>query len=112
MNKRTPKEIEHDGMMPKVLNKFIEFVGQYANVTVLRCQGEEADDMIARFCYLYTEDKIIYLYNGRNHCLITFDGLYDMENEKQRMKKNSIDNTGKFSDKKRLYRKYRFRITR
>jgi len=83
MDKRTPKEIDHHDMMPKVLNKFIEFVDQYTNVTIFKCQGPEVDDMIACFCYLHTEDKInnnIYLYNGRNHWLITFDGVYDMEN--------------------------------
>jgi hypothetical protein len=79
MDKRTPKEIKHDDMMPKVLNKFIEFVGQYTNVTIFKCQGAEADNMFALFCYLHTKDKInnnIYLYNGRNHCLISFDGVY------------------------------------
>jgi len=51
MGKRTLKGIEHDEMMHKVLNKFIEFIDQYTNVTVLKCHGVEVevDDMIACF---------------------------------------------------------------
>lgn len=116
MDKRTKKEIEHDDAMLVVLDEFIEFADQYTNVTVLKCQGAEADDMIARFCYLHPDDKIIIcsvdndfvqlvndnisLYNGRSHCLITPTGVYDMEDKHQRMKKVVIDNAGKVLIKK------------
>jgi len=61
MNKRTPKEIEHE-MMLKALNKFKEFAGQYTNVTVLKCQGEEADDMINRFVICIQKIRLIIIY--------------------------------------------------
>ena len=116
LDNRTLKEVKHDEAMGEVLKEFIEFIDTYTNVTVLKCVGAEADDMIARFCYLHPEDKIticsvdndfiqlvndnISLFNGRNHCLITSTGVYDLQDKKQRKKQVVIDNKGKVLIKK------------
>jgi len=116
MDSRTIKEIKHDEMMLETLNEFITFMKEKTNCTVLQCEEAEADDMIARFCALHPNDKIticsvdndfiqlvndnISLFNGTQHCLITTEGVFDMNDKKGRRKAVAIDNKGKLTIKK------------
>lgn len=114
MENRTMREITHDNMMLDVLNEFLEFMDLKTNVSVLRCEEAEADDMIARFCFLHPNDKIticsvdndfiqlvsknVSLYNGSQKVLITNTGVLDIEKNKFRM--CSVDAKGKLTIKK------------
>jgi len=116
METRTPKEVLHDERMLEVLNEFLEFMRENTNVSILQHDGAEADDMIARFCYLHPNDKIticsvdndfiqlinnkISLYNGTHHVLITTEGVIDLEDKQLRQRGASIDSKGKLTIKK------------
>lgn len=116
MNNRTIKEVKHDEEMLKTLEEFLDFMQDFTNVSVLRCEEAEADDLIARFCQLHNSDKIIIcsvdndfiqlindnvsLFNGTQHCLITTEGVFDLNDKKGRRKAVAIDNKGKLTIKK------------
>lgn len=116
MDLRTLKEVKHDEAMLAALDEFLEFMKEHTNVTVLQCDEAEADDMIARFCALHPSEKIticsvdndfiqlvndnVSLFNGTQHCLITTDGVFDLNDKKGRRKVVALDAKGKLTIKK------------
>lgn len=58
---KTKKEREDDEFYFKVFENFVEFLEKRTNVTVLRSEGAEADDLIARFIDIHPNDKHVIL---------------------------------------------------
>lgn len=114
MESRTMKEVVHDEKMLEVLNEFLTFMDNKTNVSVLKCDEAEADDMIARFCALHPTDKIticsvdndfiqlinenVSLYNGSQKVMITNLGVLDIDKNKFRM--CAVDAKGKLTIKR------------
>lgn len=89
----TDKELELDKMFWETYEKFTTFIKEKTNVSVLRCENAEADDLIARFVYLHPDDehyiissdgdfvqlisKNVKQYNSITGHLVTIDGYYD-----------------------------------
>ena len=89
----TEKEVEQDQMFWDTYDSFTKFLDEKTNVSVLRCPVAEADDIIARFVQLHTEDEHFIIssdgdfaqliapnvkqYNSMSGTLITLDGYYD-----------------------------------
>ena len=61
----TEEEAEESKMFWETYEKFTTYIRERTNVTVLRHERAEADDMIARFIHLHPED---------NHWIISTDG--------------------------------------
>ena len=64
----TEEEAEESRMFWETYEKFTTFIKEKTNVTVLRHEQAEADDMIARFIHLHPEDR---------HYIISTDTDYD-----------------------------------
>ena len=68
----TEEEAEESKMFWEVYAKFTQFISEKTNVTVLRHEHAEADDMIARFIHLHPEDTHYILSTDSDyHQLIT-----------------------------------------
>lgn len=92
---RTVREVEEDQIFFEVMDHFITFLRNSTNCTVLRHPNAEADDMIARWIALHSEDnhivissdsdfqqlisKNVMIYNGIAGLLYTHEGIYDKD---------------------------------
>lgn len=95
---KSQKEKEEDEYLFEVFNDFIDFLNNKTNVTVLKEQGCEADDLIAHWIRLHPDDKNIILsgdsdfiqllsnnviiYDGKKEETYTIDGIYDKHGNK------------------------------
>jgi 5'-3' exonuclease len=89
----TEAEKEESGLFWDTYEKFVIFLREKTNVSVLREPQAEADDLIARFVHLHPNDKIFIIssdgdyaqlitervsqYNGITNQLITPEGYFD-----------------------------------
>jgi len=89
----TEAEKEESELFWDTYEKFVIFLREKTNVSVLREPQAEADDLIARFIHLHPDDKIfiissdgdyiqcisdkVHQYNGITNQLITPDGYFD-----------------------------------
>jgi len=89
----TEAEVEENKMFWETYDMFTTFLREKTNVSVLRHERAEADDMIARFIHLHPNDKHyiissdtdfvqlinenVYQYNGITNQFITLDGYHD-----------------------------------
>ena len=89
----TEAEVEENKMFWETYETFTNYLREKTNTSVLRCENAEADDLIARFIHLHTEDQHYILssdtdfvqlisenvsqYNGVAGQLIKLDGYYD-----------------------------------
>jgi len=89
----TEAEVEENKMFWETYDMFTTFLREKTNVSVLRHERAEADDMIARFIHLHPNDKHyiissdtdfvqlinenVYQYNGIANQFITLDGYHD-----------------------------------
>jgi 5'-3' exonuclease len=90
---QTETEREENEMFWDTYEKFTTFLKEKTNVSVLRHERAEADDMIARFIHLHPTDEHFIIssdtdyvqlinenvkqYNGVSNQLITLDGYFD-----------------------------------
>jgi 5'-3' exonuclease len=90
---QTQSEKEENEMFWDTYEKFTTFLKEKTNVSVLRHERAEADDMIARFIHLHPEDEHYIIssdtdyvqlitdkvkqYNGITNQLITLEGYFD-----------------------------------
>jgi len=90
---QTEAEKEENEMFWDTYEKFTTFLKEKTNVSVLRHERAEADDMIARFIHLHPDDEHFIIssdtdyvqlitenvkqYNGVANQLITLDGYFD-----------------------------------
>jgi 5'-3' exonuclease len=90
---QTEAEKEENEMFWDTYEKFTTFLKEKTNVSVLRHERAEADDMIARFIHLHPTDEHFIIssdtdyvqlinenvkqYNGVSNQLITLDGYFD-----------------------------------
>jgi len=90
---QTEAEREENEMFWDTYEKFTTFLKEKTNVSVLRHERAEADDMIARFVHLHPEDEHFIIssdtdyvqlinenvkqYNGVSNQLITLEGYFD-----------------------------------
>ena len=90
---KSNREKEDDAIYFEYMNEFIKFVLERTNCTVLRAPGCEADDCIARWTQLHSDEKHVILssdtdfyqllsptvqiYNGINSETINLDGFFD-----------------------------------
>ena len=88
----TEAEQEENKMFWETYEKFTTFLKEKTNVSVLRHENAEADDLIARFIHLHPNDthyivssdsdyvqlidKNVHQYNGVSNELITLDGYF------------------------------------
>ena len=89
---QTEEEVEENKMFWETYEAFTTYLKEKTNVSVLRHEQAEADDMIARFIHLHPNDKHFIIstdsdyiqlisenvkqYNGVTNELITIDGYY------------------------------------
>lgn len=89
----TEAEKEENELFWDTYEKFITFLKERTNTSVLREPQAEADDLIARFIHLHPDDKIfiissdgdyiqlvsnhVHIYNGITNQLITPNGYFD-----------------------------------
>lgn len=89
----TPREREENDIFLESVNEFATFLQEKTNVTVLKCEGAEADDLIALWIQTHEQDEHIIvssdsdyyqllasnvkIYNGITEELITLDGFFD-----------------------------------
>jgi 5'-3' exonuclease len=89
----TETEAEENKMFWETYEVFTTFLKEKTNVSVLRNERAEADDMIARFIHLHPDDhhyiissdtdyvqlisENVHQYNGVSNQLITLDGYHD-----------------------------------
>jgi 5'-3' exonuclease len=89
----TEAEKEQNDMFWETYSMFTEFLKEKTNVSVIRHENAEADDIIARFIELHKNDQIyiissdtdyvqlisnnVFQYNGITNQLITPDGYFD-----------------------------------
>ena len=89
---QTEEEVEENKMFWETYEAFTTYLKERTNVSVLRHEQAEADDMIARFIHLHPNDKHFIIstdsdyiqlisenvkqYNGVTNELITIDGYY------------------------------------
>lgn len=94
----TEQEIAQDQMFWQAYEEFVNFLREKTNVSVLRCATAEADDIIARFIALHSEDQHVIVssdgdfyqlinervsqYNSLNDMIIRNDGAYDKRDRK------------------------------
>ena len=92
---RTAREVEEDKVFFEVMDKFIEFLRNSTNCSVLKHPNAEADDMIARWIALHPDDlhvvissdsdfqqlvkPNVMIYNGIAGLLYTDKGIYDKD---------------------------------
>lgn len=90
---RTPKEIEDDEVFAVTVKEFEDFMAEKTRCTVLRQDGVEGDDFVARWIQLHPNDEHIILsgdsdfiqliddkvsiYNGVDNRLMKIDGIFD-----------------------------------
>jgi 5'-3' exonuclease len=88
----TEAEVEENQMFWDTYEKFTTYLKEKTNVSVLRHEQAEADDLIARFIHLHPEDthyiissdsdyvqliaKNVFQYNGISNELITLEGYF------------------------------------
>ena len=100
---QTVKEQEEDQMFWETYDTFTKFLDEKTNVSVLRCPTSEADDIIARFVQLHTEDEHYIIssdgdfaqliapnvkqYNSMAGHLVTIDGYFDDKGREVKDKK-------------------------
>jgi 5'-3' exonuclease len=93
----TQQEAEEDRMFWETFDEFCTFLREKTNVSVLRHEAAEADDLIARFVHLHPNDEhyiissdgdyeqlltpLVKQYNGVTGHLITIDGVFDEKNK-------------------------------
>lgn len=91
--KRTEEEIEEEQLYFEVFNDFIDFIKSNTNCSVIKANGAEADDVIARFIKMHPNDhhtilssdtdyyqlinENVAMYNGVDKILITHLGVFD-----------------------------------
>jgi len=99
----TEKEAEQDKMFWETYEAFTKFLDEKTNVSVLRCPIAEADDVIARFIQLHTDDEHYIIssdgdfaqliapnvkqYNSMSGHLATLDGFFDDKGREVKDKK-------------------------
>lgn len=99
----TEKELELDKMFWETYDTFTQFLTEKTNVSVLRCPTAEADDIIARWVQLHTNDEHFIIssdgdfaqliapnvkqYNGITGQMITLEGYYDDKGREVKDKK-------------------------
>lgn len=102
----TEKEAEENKMFWETYDMFTTFLREKTNVSVLRHENAEADDLIARFIHLHPHDNHIIIssdtdyiqlinenvcqYNGVGNQLITHEGYYDDKNRPIIDKKTNV----------------------
>jgi 5'-3' exonuclease len=102
----TSKELELDKMFWETYESFTSFLTEKTNVSVLRCPVAEADDIIARFIHLHSEDEHYIVssdgdfaqlisqnvkqYNSITGHMITIDGYYDDRGREVKDKKTGL----------------------
>jgi 5'-3' exonuclease len=90
---KTQNEVELDDLFNNTYNEFIKFLSEKTNVSVIRCNIAEADDVIARFIHLHPNNEHVIIssdtdfdqlispnvqrYNSLANQLITIDGYFD-----------------------------------
>ena len=90
---QTDSEREENEMFWDTYEKFTTYIKEKTNVSVLRHENAEADDIIARFIHLHPDDEHFIIssdtdyiqliapnvkqYNGVTNQLITLDGYFD-----------------------------------
>lgn len=93
--KRTQREVEDDEVFFEIMDKFVEFIRNKTNCTVLHHPNAEADDLIARWIQLHPDDQHVIIssdsdfqqliaenvmiYNGIAALLYTNKGIYDKD---------------------------------
>lgn len=94
----TEEEKEMDVLFNEAFNELIEFLKERTNVSVIKCDTAEGDDVIARFVQLHPDDKHVIvstdgdfvqlvapnvsLYNGMAGTMITNDGAFNEKGER------------------------------
>lgn len=89
----TEEEVELDKLFWEAYDNLTSFLSEKTNVSVIRCENAEADDLIARFIHLHPSDehyiissdsdfhqltsKNVKIYNSINNTLITENAIYD-----------------------------------
>lgn len=105
---RSEREKEEDELFNEAFQDLIKFLTEKTNCTVLRSQGLEADDFIARWIKIHPNDKHIVIssdsdfyqllsdnveiYNGVTNLRITKYGVYDDKDKKYEF---TLKNDGK-----------------
>jgi 5'-3' exonuclease len=100
----TPREKEEQELFFGTYDIFLEFLTKHTNVSMLKCKGAEADDMIARWIQLHPNDQHIVissdkdfyqllapnvkLYDGMKGWTIGIDGIFDDKNKPATVKRN------------------------
>jgi 5'-3' exonuclease len=93
VTQQTDAEIEENKMFWETYDLFTTFLKEKTNVSVIRHERAEADDVIARFIHLHPQDEHFIIssdtdyvqlitenvkqYNGVTNQLITLDGYFD-----------------------------------
>lgn len=89
----TEAEVELDKLFWEAYRNFTTFLSEKTNVSVIRCENAEADDLIARFIETHPDDdhyivssdsdfhqltaSNVKIYNSLNNTLITENAIYD-----------------------------------
>lgn len=98
-NKKTFAEQEKEKELKEVfINDFLPFIKEKTNVSFLQCENAEADDLIARFTSLHSDDKCVIvstdndyvqllnenviIYNTMDNRIISKDCMLSSENYK------------------------------
>ena len=79
----TEEEAEESKMFWETYAKFTQFISEKTNVSVLRHERAEADDMIARFIHLHPDDT---------HYILSTDGDYQQLISETVMQYNGVTN--------------------
>lgn len=93
----TESEAELDQIFWETYDELITFMRERTNVSVLRCEIAEADDLIARFIHLHPDDQHVIIssdsdfaqlisenvtqYNSIGDQYITLEGYFDSQNK-------------------------------
>ncbi len=109
----SPKEKEENFILKNVYDDMISFFNEKTNMTVLKCEGLEADDLISFWIDKHEKDEHIIvsldsdfvqllknnnviIYNSNKNIIISKKGCYDIKNRKIPF---SINSQGKISFK-------------
>lgn len=111
MESRSEKQVEEDEEIFKALLDFQDFLREKTNVTVLRNEIAEADDMIANWIFNHVGDEHVilssdsdyyqlltdkvHMYNGVQNHMITLDGHYDDRGKTVQITVKKRDQNGK-----------------
>lgn len=95
--KKTPKEVEQDKVFFECMGNLWEFLRDKTNMTTLKCQSAEADDLIALWVQSHPDDRNIIMstdedyvqllkpnveqYNGVKDMHVTIDGYWDKDGD-------------------------------